>query len=317
MTREAEWDDKIISCYSKGMIDPEKYGVSLSLKQCRNFGVDPHGCLDWLIDQGWRRFRLMSYWNECEKEQGVYDFSGLDWQLDRIEQANGIVTLSLGVKQPRWPEYHWPAWTHDLSEKEKTLALVQFLTATIEHVRNRSCIVSYQLENEALLPGFGENIDINRRRLRREFQLVKALDTERPIIMSTSTSWGIPLRRPIPDIVGFSFYRTLYSHERKRYTEAFHSPLIDRLRAGAIRLLHGAPSFVHELRCEPWGPTTIRKMTVEEQDKSMSPSRIARNIRLARRIGVYPIDIWGAEWWYWRSLQGDETIHNTVKLTLQ
>lgn len=298
------------------MIDREKYGVSFSLKQCRNFGIDAQACLDWLISQGWRRFRLMSYWNECEKEQGNYDFSALDWQLDSITAAGGVVTLSLGVKQPRWPEYHWPDWALTLPEKEKTTALIQFLAATIEHVRDRTCIVSYQLENEALLPGFGRNIDINRRRLRREFQLVKALDTERPIIMSTSTSWGIPMRRPIPDIVGFSFYRTLYNSKYRRYSEAFHSPLLDRFRASMIRLLHGVPSFVHELQCEPWGPTAIWKMPVEEQDKSMSAEHITRNIRLARRIGAYPIDLWGAEWWYWRHRHGDNTIGDRVRSAL-
>ncbi len=298
------------------MIDAGKYGVSFSLKQCRNLGIDPHACLDWLIDQGWRRFRLMSYWNECEKEQGNYDFSMLDWQLDRVEAAGGVVTLCLGVKQPRWPEYHWPDWALTLPEKEKTIALIQFLTATIEHARGRSCIVSYQLENEALLEGFGRNIDINRGRLRREFQLVKALDTARPIIMSTSTSWGIPMRRPLPDIVGFSFYKMLYNSKYRRYREAFHSPLLDRFRAGMIWLLYGVPSFVHELQCEPWGPTAITKMSLEKQDRSMSPERIRRNIRLARRIGVYPIDFWGAEWWYWRWSHDDTRLSEIVTTNL-
>ena len=91
------------------MIDPRAYGVSFSVKQCRNFGLDPKETLAWLLKQGWRRFRLMSYWNEHEKSQGIYDFTELDWQMKMIENAGGTVTLCLGVKQPRWPEYHWPA----------------------------------------------------------------------------------------------------------------------------------------------------------------------------------------------------------------
>lgn len=67
------------------MIDPTKFGVSFSIKQCRNFTIDPSETLYWLInDMGFRRFRLMSYWDEHEKEQGVYDFSKLDKQIKRI-----------------------------------------------------------------------------------------------------------------------------------------------------------------------------------------------------------------------------------------
>ena len=189
------------------MIDPEKYGVSFSLKQCRAFSIDPKNCLDWLIDQGWRRFRLMSYWNEHEKEQGHYDFTELDWQLARIQKAKGGVTLCLGVKQPRWPEYHWPAWALRLSPDERTAALLAYVETVIQHVKNRPEIISYQLENEALLAGFGRHINIDRRRLRREYALVKRLDPSRPIIMSTSNGWGIPLRRPHPrGGVAFSIY---------------------------------------------------------------------------------------------------------------
>lgn len=97
--------------YLQPVIDPQKYGISFSLKQCRNFGIDPMETLQWLLAQGWRRFRLMSYWNEHEAVQGVYDFTALDIQIATIHSAGGTISLCLGVKQPRWPEYHWPKWT--------------------------------------------------------------------------------------------------------------------------------------------------------------------------------------------------------------
>lgn len=282
------------------MIDPEKYGVSFSAKQCRNLGIDAHGCLDWLIAQGWRRFRLMSYWNECEKEQGSYDFAELDWQLKRIARAKGFVTLCLGVKQPRWPEYHWPAWALDLTESERTAALLKFLREVVQHVRNHKTIISYQLENEALLRGFGENIHINRRQLRAEFDLVKQLDPAHPIIMSTSNGWGIPLRLPIPDIVGFSYYSIMYKNGG--YRQTVQRPWLHRLRQWLISSIWHRPTFIHELQAEPWGPKAIWEMPVAEQARSMDAARIAANITSAQSINVYPIDLWGAEWWYARSL---------------
>jgi len=290
--RKADFSKPII-------IDPQRYGVSFSVKQCRHFGIKPKTTLQWLInDAGFRRFRLMSYWNEIEQTQGIYDFSNLDWQLDMAKRNGCLISLCLGVRQPRWPENHWPDWAWELPKKERTAHLLHFIEKVVERYRDCDAIISYQLENEALLKSFGERPDVDRKRLRQEFQLVKQLDAKRPVIMSTSTAWGVPLRQPIPDIVGFSYYRIVYSNGR--YHRALHFPLIDRLRTAAIHLLDDRPSFIHELQLEPWGPKNIWEMPVTEQDKSMSVADIKRNIHLARRTGLHPVDLWGGEWWYWR-----------------
>jgi hypothetical protein len=54
-------------------------------------------------------------------------------------------------------------------------------------------------------------------------------------------------------------------------------------------------------------------MDSKEQAKSMSPDQIQENIRLAKAVKAYPIDLWGAEWWYWRYKQGDKSIWQAVK----
>ncbi len=293
------------------MINPTAYGISFSIKQCRNFGLDPRATLQWLLDQGWRRFRLMSYWNEHEKTQGQYDFSELDWQLLAIAKAGGSVSLCLGVKQPRWPEYHWPQWAWQLPKPERDTALLAYVEQTVDRYKRWSVIASYQLEHEALLKGFGEKIDISRTRLRQELAAVRRLDPTRPIIITTSNGWGIPLRRPLPDYVGFSYYFRMFSHGR--YHSSVQSHWLHRVRRSCIRILLGKQVFIHELQCEPWGPAAIWKMTSEEQAKSMSPQQIVHNIQTAKKVGAYPIDLWGAEWWYWRWLQGDTTIWNSVK----
>ena len=294
------------------MIDSKKYGVSFSLKQCRSFNIDPKDTFDWLIGQGWRRFRLMTYWDEHEKVQGSYDFNELDWQLEMVAKAGGVVTLCLGVKQPRWPEYHWPSWTRDLSQDEITAALLLYIEKVITHVKHRKLIVSYQLENEAVLTNFGEHIHIDRRRLRAEFDLVKRIDPTRPIIMSMSNGWGIPLRRPIPDIVGFSLYTIMYKNGR--YTPTIQKPWLFRLRAWLIRIIWHRPSFIHELQMEPWGPKAIWEMTTKKQAESMNKSRLAANMTAAQKTNLYPIDLWGAEWWYWHMSQNkNSTLLNLFK----
>jgi Beta-galactosidase len=295
------------------MIDPQQYGVTFSIKQCQNFDIDPIKTLDWLInDAGFRRFRLMSYWNEIEKEQGVYDFTELDRQIDAIEKAGGIITLCLGARQPRWPENHWPSWAWEASKPERTGTLLAFIKTVVLRYRNRAAIVSYQLENEALLENFGEKSEVDRARLRNEYQLVKRLDPDTPIIMTTSTSWGVPVRRPIPDLVGFSYYHTLWRNGDYHHSTLY--PWIHRWRKYAIRLLHWKPTFIHELQCEPWGPTAIWKMSIQEQDQSMSPQHIATNVRLAKAIKAAPIDLWGGEWWYWRlTTHNDASIWEAVR----
>jgi hypothetical protein len=258
------------------------FGVSFSIKQCRNFGIDERATLKWLIeDAGFRRFRLMTYWNEHEKTPDNTDFSELDWQIDQIKP-------------------------------ERTAALLKYVETVVNRYRTEESIASYQLENEALLESFGTRPEVDRRRLNQEYELIKALDPTRPIIMTTSTSWGIPIRQPRPDIVGFSFYQKLYRDGR--YSTAFHSPWLDRMRAGLVGLFYGAPCFIHELQLEPWGPTAIWKMPISEQDKSMGTKQIERNLALAHNTGLKPVDLWGGEWWYYRlKKQNDPTIWQAVQ----
>src|SRR5690606_13866888 len=120
----------------------------------------------------------------------------LDWQISMAEANDAEVTLCLGLRQPRWPESHWPDWAKGLSDNEWQQALLDFIEALVERYKNRECIVSYQLENEAMLKRFGKNGNFDRKRLKREYRLVKRLDPTRPVIMTTSDSWGIPFFGP-------------------------------------------------------------------------------------------------------------------------
>lgn len=290
------------------------YGVSVSIKQCRNFGISPSACIKWLIsDCGFKRFRLMSYWDEIESSPGVYDFSDLDQQIALIAKHKGTVTLCLGARQPRWPENHWPDWAWQHTKAERTTALLKYLEVVVKRYRSKAHIVSYQLENEALLKSFGDRPEVDRARLRQEFNLVQKLDPSRPIIMTTSTSWGIPLRRPIGDIVGFSYYQVIYSSVKEAYTTAFHQVWLQKLKRTLVKLLLRRSSIIHELQLEPWGPKNIWEMSKDEQMKSMSPKQIRHNILLAQRTGIKPIDLWGGEWWYWSArVHKDGSVIKTV-----
>lgn len=295
-------------------INPHRFGVSFSIKQCRAFKLDSSKCLNWLIrGAGFRRFRLMSYWDEIEKIHGTFDFTELDAQVKRISRAGGEITLCLGARQPRWPENHWPDWAWQARAPQRNAALIHFIQVVVDRYKHEPALVSYQLENEALLEAFGTRPEVNRKRLIEEYKLVKRLDPKRPIIMTTSTSWGAPVRQPVPDIVGFSYYQMLYRADLSRYTTAFHRPWMHRIRAMTIKVLWNRPCFIHELQLEPWGPKNIWEMSVKEQDESMNTVQIQKNLALAKATKLYPLDLWGGEWWYWRMNQKDTSIWETVR----
>lgn len=298
------------------MIDPNLFGVTFSSKQCRNFKINETDCLDFLItEMGFRRFRVMSYWDEHEKVRGKYNFTILDNQVKKIEKAGGVMTFCLGARQPRWPESHYPNWALELIEQERYEALYSYMTTVVERYKDHKSIISWQLENEALNRSFGTNGDFNRKRLIHEFKLIKKLDPARPIIMSTSNTWGVPLRHPRPDQFGFTFYRTQY--HGTAYTTSKLPWQWYKLRSATISLVARRTSFIHELQAEPWGPQAIWEMSDSEQARSMNHDQLKENIQLAKRTGLYPIDLWGGEWWYWRNTtRSDTSVYETVKQAL-
>jgi hypothetical protein len=274
------------------------FGASFSAKYCRELGIHPQDCLrDALTEMGVRRLRLMSYWDECEKVRGTYDFGELDWQFDMAEKHGAEVTLCLGLRQPRWPESHWPAWAKELPKEEWQAALLAFIEAVVRRYKTRPNLASYQLENEARLKKFGQDGDFDRGRLKAEFKLVKMIDPIHPVLMSVSDSWGIPVFGPRPDAYGFSIYR--YFFDRGEYRRSTRPPLFFTVRALLIRLLKWRRVFIHELQAEPWGPRATADMSLQEQLETMSIDRLRETVAFAGRTRLKPVDIWGLEWWFY------------------
>lgn len=290
----------------------QKFGVSLSIKQCRSFNISDIDVIRTTIkDLNIKRFRLMSYWDEVEQVKGKYNFEYLDKQIQEVSKSNGEITLCLGLRQPRWPESHWPTWAKKSNPEVWKKPLFDFIETTVKRYINNKHIVSYQLENEALLKNFGDHGEFDRTRLNDEYKLVKELNSKMPIVMTTSTSWGIPIRKPIPDIIGFSYYRVTF--DKGAYRKSIYQPSVFRIKSRLSKLIHNRPSFIHELQAEPWGPKNIWEMSEFEQAKSMNPEILRTNVQKAIKTGLFPIDFWGAEWWYWQKQNGNEEIWEIIK----
>lgn len=292
------------------------YGVSFSAKRARELDVDPKANFEALLDDmGFRRFRLMSYWDEIEKKRGQFDFAELDWQMDEVAKYQGKVSLGLGLRQPRWPECHAPEWSNQLKGNDWKQALYAFMEIVVKRYENHPALDSWQLENEAVNNWFGTCDKPDVQRLNEEFKLVKSW-SRKPVWMSLSDQHGYPINPPKPDKFGFSVYRWVWN-DKIPPTQSYliyPTPIwYHRLRAAIIKAYTGREIFIHELQVEPWGPVDTKYLSVEEQNKSMSLRQIHDNIMFARQIGEKEIYLWGSEWWYWRKVNGDDSVWKQVK----
>lgn len=278
-----------------------KFGASFSLIRCQELDLDPRALLQAAItDLGVRRFRMMSYWNVHEPVQGQYNLDELDWQLDMVAAVGGTVSLALGKRQPRWPECHIPDWALLLPREEWYQALYAFIETVVKRYKDHPALGSWQLENEALLKKFGHcpDKDFNRGRLAKEYAIVHSLDSMHPTIMTLSNTWGLPLRRPRPDVFGITIYRTTL-HKNGKLVKSLAWPGYYAARAGLVSAVSRRPVFIHELQAEPWLNRAVTSTPVDVQLRNMTPAMIYDNVQFALRTGLSPIDLWGLEWWYW------------------
>lgn len=86
------------------------------------------------------------------------------------------------------------------------------------------------------------------------------------------------------------------------------------MRAFYIHTFKDRPTYIHELQLEPWGPAATKKLTIAEQDRSMSVEQMPKNLDYARKTGIKLQYMWGAEWWYWRMVKfNDPGPWNAIK----
>ena len=299
--------------------EPLNLGVSFSSTYAERMGLDPKETLEAMLrDLHPKRVRLVSYWSEHEKQQGVYDFSDLDWQFDLLNKYGAKASLAVGLRQPRWPECHFPEWAMGKNEAEITEPLAKYMTEVVNRYKTNPALGEYQLENEYFLKVFGVCQNYRSRdRLISEFNLVKQLDPNHRVIISRSNNaLGYPVNEPIPDASAVSVYKRVWDKTiTKRYFEYPFPGWFYGSLAAIMELVHNKPTIIHELQAEPWPPSgEIVENSLEEQNKSMDANRLEKRADYAISSGIKTIDFWGAEWWYWRlHVAKDPTVWETAK----
>ena len=77
-------------------------GVTFSAKYASYLGLEPESVFDSIINElGVEKVRLVAYWDDIEVIQNKYDFSELDWQLEKAQENDLDVIFTLGRRVPR------------------------------------------------------------------------------------------------------------------------------------------------------------------------------------------------------------------------
>ena len=285
---------------------PLEQGTSFIPAYAKSLGLDPKETMDGLIGIGVKHFRLVSYWNESEGVQGEYDFSQLDWQFEKAEKANAKVVLTLGLRQPRWPECHAPKWAESMPKDQWQPKLENYIQAVVERYKNSPSLEKYQLENEYFLRGFGECKDFSRDRLISEYNLVKKADPNHPVVVGRSNNaLGFPVGQPQPDEFSISIYKRVWdAGVTRRYLEYPFPAWFYGYLAGVQQIFNHRNMMIGELQGEAWPPNAqqIPETSLDEQNKSMNAKRLEDRFKYGRATGMREIYLWGGEYWYYRKV---------------
>lgn len=293
-------------------------GASFAKETAEDLGVNWHtNFLDLLDDMKMRHFRLMSYWSQIEPSRGTHNFEYLDWQFMEAEKRGAQISLSVGLRQPRWPECHQAEWASELYKNDYDAwekELYAFIGAVVDRYKDSPSLESWHLENEYYNRNFGNCDDFSTKRFQEELDLVHKLDADHPVVLSLSDQLGFPWKGPKSEIFATSLYRSSYVEPIGNIPYPMIPTHFYSAKAFFIKLLRGRETYIHELQLEPWGHRGTRDLTIAEQDKYMSTEQIKNNIEFGLQTGMKKMYLWGSEWWYWRKTTlNDLSVWDTVR----
>ncbi|MCD5381295.1 MAG: beta-galactosidase [Candidatus Pacebacteria bacterium] len=283
------------------------YGMSFNTFYARELGLDWKETYDAILDDlQVRELRLAAHWPMIEPVANVYNFEEIDYQIERAEEVGAKVVLAVGRRLPRWPECHVPDWAREISTAERQAAQIVYMEQVIQRYKNSPAVVMWQVENEPFLKAFAfehcGNLDIDF--LDKEIALVKKLDPSRPILVTDSGNlgtWRGAYSRG--DAFGTSVYVHFWNPELGQFRTVL-PPWAYRVKDNFMKALYGDKvSVLIELSAEPWLLEPIIDVPLEVQFTRMNLEKFEDILQYAEETRFDKQYLWGAEWWYWLSLQ--------------
>lgn len=279
-------------------------GFTFSIKYCHYLGLDWKESLQKILDLcQWEYIRLPVYWDRVEGQRGECDFEEIREQLEIIKAYKTKVVLVVGYRNPRWPERHGPEWLEELSVVEFEQELLGFVEKCVREFRDEEIITAWQVENEPFEQDFGQKGYDVRPTYTKELELVRGLDSRPCLITYGYKPWRKTFQNPdIPeDIVGLDVYSKIgIAHwSRTWYLDMLMLPF-GRYRfkrdIEAVKR-QGKSIWITELQAEPWDPAEKCLHDEDIWKETISPERLARNLKYVERAGAEVVFVWGVEWW--------------------
>lgn len=291
-------------------------GITFSHFHLSHLGMSIPSALDLALSYSFSHIRLGCYWNQIERKKGIFDFSSVQTIVRSCEEKGQKVIMSIGIKAPRWPEFHIPSHilTTDFESEKFQEQVLLYINNCIENLRQYTCITHWQVENEPLDPSGPQNRTIPTKLLLKEVSTVRHLD-ERPILL---TLWGNDLESrglfqsiySMADVIGLDLYYSQFvrsllgrnSYSGPRTSKEIFRKIIDQSKKKII---------ITELQAEPWEKN--EQGYLSDNPQSISPELMRENIKKAMDLGVSEIILWGFEYWYYQMKKGNEEYMNVLK----
>ena len=134
--------------------------------------------------------RLSASWREIEQ----FGYEHLDWLLAASERARQPVLLTLGMKAQGWPEFYLPEGLNPDDPAVQRRAIVH-VREVARRYRDNSALVAWQIENEPFNRSGPHAWCIPRHLVRAEAEAVRALDRDRPLVVTTFAHFDAGLDR--------------------------------------------------------------------------------------------------------------------------
>ena len=314
-------------------------GTTFSQLQCRYMGLDYQQTFREICKLGFSRIRLCSYWNEIEVVENQFNFTHLDWLLEQSDRAGMEVILTVGMKAPRWPEFHFPDWLQARYDTaghpqpiDRIAALadraLHFTQAVVNHTRHAPAVKYWQVENEPftrleIAGGRFLSYDF----VQSEVELVRSLMLpEQKLALTNAISLpqanlkeddrAFEESMTLADAVGINVYTRVPAGNSPFYLQPF--PIYWRkLQSWQQQLVaNDREDWIAEAQAEPWEPGHL-VATHRLQHPSSSPQQAAQLVATLTKLGYKTVMLWGCEYWYWQKQQGADAWWSGMKKLIQ
>ena len=310
-------------------------GTSFARWRAEALGLDYRAAFGRICAMRFALIRLSASWQEIAR----FGYGHLDWLLGAAEGAGQPVLLTVGMKALGWPEFYLPEGMRP-DEAAAERGVIAHVRELARRYRDSPMLTAWQIENEPFNRSGPRALWIPRPVVRAEAAVVRSLDGDRPLMITSfghfdegldrsssrdQSRWrrrlGLTLsaeREALSilqrgDILGLDVYRSigwLDADGRERVAHAAPDQLAAVARWQRIAKKQGKRLWVTEAQAEPW---EARRQT-HADPSSLQPEAIDELVNRLVGIGVETILLWGSEYWLWRADNGDPRWIDTVSL---